>query len=61
MKSIENLDLSYNALSSFADIDREIFGAIAQFDSNFVSQKYNFTHLRSKPTERLSEQESHYY
>jgi Leucine-rich repeat (LRR) protein len=28
MKSIENLDLSYNALSSFADIDREIFGAL---------------------------------
>jgi Leucine-rich repeat (LRR) protein len=28
MKSIESLDLSYNALSSFADIDREIFGAL---------------------------------
>jgi hypothetical protein len=28
MKSIENLDLSYNTLSSFVDIDREIFGAM---------------------------------
>jgi Leucine-rich repeat (LRR) protein len=28
MKSIESLDLSYNALSSFVDIDREVFGAM---------------------------------